>query len=107
MIITEVDAGACGFKTTIRARASDTQTVQLDIQSECPDIQKAAEELKEVDAAEEAFGRIGTTLVYRTAAQYCKHGACPVPMAVIKTAEAAAGLALPKNVTVIIDKTED
>ncbi len=107
MIKTRVDAGVCGFKTTIKATASGMETVNVDIESECPDIRKVANILKEIDIMEEAFGKIGATRVYQTASQHCKHASCPVPMAIIKTAEAAAGLALPKNVTVTIEKIED
>ncbi|MBS3759530.1 MAG: hypothetical protein KGY61_12805 [Desulfobacterales bacterium] len=107
MIRTTVDPGACGFKTTIEAATSDMQTVHIHIESECPDIQKIAETLKEIDIIKEAFGKIGTTRVYELAAQHCKHAACPVPMAIIKSAEAAAGLALPKNVTVTLEKIKD
>jgi hypothetical protein len=104
MIKTEVDAGVCGFTTQIVADSPDMQTVHLNIKSECTDVQKAAEELKEINGMEEAFGKIGTTKAYEIAAQYCRHAACPVPMAIVKTVEAASGLALPKNVSVSIEK---
>lgn len=106
MIKTEVDAGACGFTTTIEADSPDMQTVRLDIESGCTDIQKVAEALKEINGMKETFGKIGSTKVYEIAAQYCKHAACPVPMAIVKTAEAASGLALPKSVSVSIEKVE-
>lgn len=107
MIRTEVDAGVCGFTTQIVADSPDMQTVHLDIKSGCADVQKIADALKEINGMQEAFGKIGTTKAYEIAAQYCRHAACPVPMAIVKTAEAASGLALPKNVSVSIEKVEN
>ncbi len=107
MIVGKVDAGACGFQTRIEAAASGMETVRIHIESECPDIQKAAADLKEIAIMEEAFGKIGATRVYETIARYCKHASCPVPMAILKSAEAAAGIALPKTVSLTMEKIED
>ncbi len=106
MINLEIDAGVCGMKTVVKAKSDDMQTARLDIRSDCPDIEKAAEELKEINGMQEAFGKIGNTVVYETARKYCKHAACPVPAAIIKAAEAACGLALPKDVAISMEKIE-
>lgn len=106
MIHLEIDAGVCGMKTVVKAQSEDMQTATLDIDSDCPDIQKAAEELKQINGMQEAFGKIGNTTVYETARKYCKHAACPVPAAIIKATEAACGLALPKDVSITIEKIE-
>ena len=106
MINVEVDAGVCGMKTVIKAKSEDMQKTLLEIQSDCPDIQKAAEELKELDAMQEAFGKIGSTKVYEILRKHCKHAACPVPSGIIKAAEAASGLALPKQATITMEKID-
>ena len=106
MINVEVDAGVCGMRTIIKANSEDMQKAQLEIQSDCPDIQKAAEELKEIDGMQEAFGKIGSTKVYEVLGRYCKHAACPVPAAIIKAVEAASGLALPKHATITMEKVD-
>ncbi|MFP4562805.1 MAG: DUF6951 family protein [Spirochaetia bacterium] len=104
MITVEVDAGICGKKVIIKAVSEDMQTAQLDITSDCTHIREMAKELPEVNAMEEAFGSIGDTRVFRIAREHCEHAACPVPTAIIKAAEAACGLALPKNVSIKINK---
>ena len=104
MIIVTVDAGVCGFETVVRAESGDMQNVKLEIQSECPDIQSMAEELKELDAFKENFAKIGESAVYESARRYCKHTACPVPAGIHKAIEAAAGLALPKDAGIKVEK---
>jgi hypothetical protein len=106
MIKVEVDAGVCGMMTTIKAESADMQTATLEISSDCPDIRQAAEELKEIDGMQEAFGKVGDTSAYTILRKYCKHAACPVPAAIVKAAEAACSLALPKDVTIKIEKIE-
>ncbi len=106
MINVEVDAGVCGMKTVIKANADDMQKARLEIQSACPDIQKAAEDLKELDGMEEVFGKIGSTRVYEALRKHCKHAACPVPSGIIKAVEAASGLALPKQAVITMEKID-
>jgi hypothetical protein len=106
MINVEVDAGVCGMKTIIKANSEDMRTAQVEIQSDCPDIQKAAEELKELDGMQEVFGKIGSTKVYEVLRKYCKHAACPVPSGIIKAVEAASGLALPKQAVITMEKID-
>ena len=50
-----VDAGICGFTTTIQAVSADKQTVQISFESGCPHVIKAKEELTAVDAFQELF----------------------------------------------------
>jgi glycosyltransferase A (GT-A) superfamily protein (DUF2064 family) len=104
MVTTVVDAGICGFKTTITADSDDGQNVSMEIKSDCPDIQAMSESLKQVDAYGAVFGPMTDSPVYKLAAEHCSHAACPVPMGIIKTLEAACSLALPKNVSVTIKK---
>ena len=106
MIKATTDAGICGFTTTIEASSEDMQMVHLNIESGCPDIQALAAELGDIDAMGEAFGKVGDTHVYQIARKHCKHAACPVPMAIVKAVEASAGLALPKDTTLIIKKMD-
>ena len=103
MTKTVIDAGVCGFKTIIKAESSDGQNVNLEIESGCQDIMKMSESLNQVDAYGAAFGKMTDSPVYKLAAEYCSHAACPVPMGIIKTLEAACSLALPKNVSVTIE----
>ena len=100
----EIDAGICGFQTQVVAEAESMRKVHLDIQSDCPQITKAAEHLPEMDMLEELRSGLGQGHVYTTLGGCVKHVTCPVGSGILKTAEAAAGLALPKDVTIKMSK---
>ncbi|WP_319478327.1 DUF6951 family protein [Marispirochaeta aestuarii] len=98
MIRLELDPGICGLKTRIEASSEDGRLVRLGIESQCPSIQALEESLEEVDAYQVCFADFRDSPVYKAAGEHFKHAACPVPSAIIKAVEAAAGLALPKDV---------
>jgi len=99
-----IEAGICGFHTSVEAEAGDDYQVQLKIESDCKHIQKLAEDLKEVNAFNEISFRRGAPEILAKGAQYCTHASCPVPVGIIKTVEVAAGLALPQVVTITVEK---
>lgn len=103
MVKTEIEAGVCGFKTEVVANG-DMQKVAVEITSGCPNVQKLAEEIKEVEAIKEVFARIDANTIYHKAAKYCPHPGCPVPAGIIKAVEVCAGFALPKNAEIRIIK---
>jgi len=95
-----VDAGVCRFKTRIHAIGSeDYMSVNLVIESECPNVQKIIDILKVVDAIEIVSPPITNNSVMRVCDNVLPHPACPVPSAILKACEAASGNALKKNVT--------
>jgi len=98
-----VEAGICGHKTTIEGNSSDMMNIKLEITSTCSYIQKLAEELRRVEAIQEIGSLLGTQ-TYQKAAECIPHAACPVPSAIIKAIEVTAGLALPKDVIIKIEK---
>lgn len=49
---------------------------------------------------------LGDSTVYQLGKEFCKHGTCPVPGAILKGVEVACGLALPKDVHVEILKKD-
>ncbi|GAB4246691.1 MAG: hypothetical protein Kow00129_07080 [Thermoleophilia bacterium] len=109
-IRSEIDAGICGFHTTVLAEAVSMREVHLDITSDCPAIRKAAEQLKEIDMLEETKSGMGRGAVYEVLSGCARHVACPVGAGILKAAEAASGLALPKDATIRVSKetaTED
>jgi hypothetical protein len=106
MIKVEVDAGICGFVSVITAESGDMQNVEVTFRTNCPNLKPLEGDPIGVDAYTEAFGPAGDTEVYRIMRPYVKHAACPVPMAMVKAVEAAAGLALPKDVRVTMRKEE-
>ncbi len=103
MTKTVIDAGICGFKTAVKAVSEDGQNVTLEIESDCPDIRRMSESLEQIDAYSAVFGKMTESPVYKLGAEYCSHAACPVPMGIIKTLEAACSLALPRDVSVSIE----
>ncbi len=99
-----VDAGICGLSTTIRAVSEDGQACTLVIESECEAIQAMGEELRELDGYSVAFSPFDRNPVYQAATAHYKHAACPVPSAIIKAVEVACTLALPKDVTMKVER---
>ncbi|MDR0335384.1 MAG: hypothetical protein LBH69_05850 [Methanomassiliicoccaceae archaeon] len=96
-----IDAGVCRFKTRIHAIGSeDYMSVNLVIESECPNVKRVAETLKVVDAIEIVSPPLTGNGVYRAFDAVAEiHTACPIPCGVLKACEAASGNALKKNVT--------
>jgi hypothetical protein len=101
----DIFAGVCGFSTEVQAKMDGDQ-VDLEIHSECQAIQKLAEHLTQVDPWREISARRGLPQTLEMGIKYCTHTACPVPAGIIKTVEVAAGLALPRDVTIRLSKDD-
>jgi hypothetical protein len=99
----EVHAGVCGFKTVIETKMGG-DACQVSIQSECPAIQRLGAELTQVEPFQEISYRRKTPLTLQMAAKHCSHAACPVPVGIIKAIEVEAGLALPADVSITIER---
>jgi len=97
-----VHAGVCGYTSVLRARKTQDYNVTLDIESECPHVRGISPEVGEVDALRQIGLRGGLPPLLQTAYAHCIHAACPVPSALIKAVEVAAGLALPHDVSMRI-----
>lgn len=100
----DIDAGICGFHTTVVAEADSMRAVRLAIESECPQIRKAADQLPEMDMLEELRAGLGQGHVYSVLSGCVRHVTCPVGSGILKAAEASAGLALPKDVSIKLTK---
>lgn len=100
----EIDAGICGFQTTVRAKADSMRKVSLTIESDCAQIRKAAEQLPEMDMLDELKSGLGHGHVYGVLSGCVRHVTCPVGSGILKAAEASAGLALPKDVSIKLTK---
>jgi hypothetical protein len=99
-----INAGICGFSTTVIAEAEGMRKCAVKIASDCQHIQNLAEQLTEVDPMQEISFRRGTPKTMELAAEYCAHAACPVPAGIIKTIEVACNLALPADAEIKINK---
>ncbi|OAT82966.1 DUF6951 family protein [Desulfotomaculum copahuensis] len=93
----EIFGGVCGFNTTVRATAGQKRQVELCVETECPNWQKVAGELKIVNAYKELFAKLHEGELYHIYAPHIPHPACPVPAGIMKAVEVAAGLALPRD----------
>jgi len=102
----EVFGGVCGFNTVIRAAAAGRRQVELTLETDCPNWQKAAAALKTVNAFKELFVKLHESEVYRAAAPFIPHPACPVPAGMMKAIEVAAGLALPRDAWIKVSGEE-
>ena len=92
----------CGLATTVHAAAPDMQRVTFEVESECAAIRKIAEALPEVDPFQEISRRGEGSRLLAAGRELCSHTSCPVPVTMIKVAEVAAGLDLPKEVVIEI-----
>ena len=99
-----IHAGACGFTINVKAVSDDDNKVQLEITSDCPNYQKLAQELIEVDAYKEIFSKLHIGRVYEAFAKYSPHPSCPGVSGILKTVEVAESLALPQTASLNITK---
>ena len=106
-IIAEVNPGVCGLASRIKAASPDGARVVIEIESDCPKVQAYAAQVTELDAFEELLSKpVGQTSPVLLAAEHHLHTTCLLPLAVLKAAEAAARLALPKNVCIELERAE-
>ena len=108
MVRTIIQAGICGFNTTVTARSSDLQHVELAIESTCEKINILAADIATVDAFQEiGNGFEGTILkAVRAHLKGCCSG-CIVPSGLFKTVQVAGGVALTAAASVMIEKLEE
>lgn len=97
-------SGVCGFKTEVTAEKGEGFTILLDTVSDCPAFKNLNASLSEVDSMACIMDKVGQGAIYEACRINCQHSACAVPMGIIKVVEVAAGLALPKDITVTLTK---
>ncbi len=97
-----IKSGICGFPVKATAECEEPAHVALKIESDCPNYQKVAEALHEVDAFHELFGDKPDGRIWKFCARHSPHVSCPVPEGLLKLVEVVAGLALPQTVLIEI-----
>ena len=101
-----IQPGACGLQTTVHATCADGLLVTVQLESNCPKVQAMAATLPALDALDEVLHRLLVeTTPARAAGQHRLHASCPVPIAILKAVEAAAGLALPVPCEILLEQT--
>jgi hypothetical protein len=98
IVCVSVEPGACGFPCTIRAKKTDRRTVAVTISgSQCRQIQKLSGCVT-VLSMKELFIPLTRNPVYTSAEKTGCHSSCAVPSAILKAAEVAMEMAVPRDV---------
>lgn len=99
-ICVTVDPGICGLPCHIRARKESARAVTIDIgRTQCEQINRLAKQIDRV-TLQELFAPLTRNPVCVAAQKAGCHASCPVPSAILKTAEVAMEMALPKQVLI-------
>ena len=102
-----VDPGICGFACVIKARKTGARQVSLDIAgSDCEQIQRIAEHLETL-SIKELFAPLSRNPVYIAVEKSGCHLSCAIPVAIIKAAEVALALALPRDVHIQFEACQE
>jgi hypothetical protein len=97
LVRVNVDPGICGFPCVIEGEKKDKYLIDLRSRgSECKHIQRFFEQVREINLRD-LFAPISKSPVFQAAQQSGCHPMCPVPIAVLKTAEVTMGMALPRD----------
>jgi len=97
-----IDAGTCGFHTTVVAESQDKRHVAFTFETECDVVARlvaALEKLQPIDVYGEVDKRKESVILATaldTMAECRK--SCAVPLGVFKAMQVVTGLALPKDV---------
>ena len=99
-----VDGGICGFQTRIHTESDDSQNVTFKIASGYEKVRKFGEVLQ-AKGPVDGYAEIGARsdgVVLTTARESLCCAACAAPIGAFKAMQVAAGVALPKDVTLKI-----
>ncbi len=102
-----INPGACGMEVIVDVAVKDKKSFTVSIISNCKMVEKLGQELNELTMMD-AFRHIHVNPVYVKGAACLKHAACPVPSGILKALEVAAGLNVPRDVTMtfVDERTE-
>ena len=105
---TQIDAGVCGFHTDINTSSDDGMFVTFDVASNCENIRGLGDALTSIGSvnAYEEISPAGDSVIMSTVRECLKGccAGCAVPVGIFKSMQVAAGLALPKDITITIRK---
>jgi hypothetical protein len=102
-----IEPGVCGFCCQVQAKRLDKQRALIEITgSQCELVQKLAENIKEV-TLNDVFTRQTINPVFKAAEKAGCHLTCPVPVALLKAAEVALELALPRKVRISFEQSDN
>ncbi len=99
----DVTTGVCRFPAKIECWIEEGR-LRCSIQSDCRYVLEFARRLEPLEIMDVMKMPFSENKVYIAGGRTLKHSTCPLPMAVLKKFEAAAGLALRRDVMVIFQK---
>ena len=106
-VIGKVCPGVCGLECRVKASSPDGMNVVLEIESACLRVQAYAAQVQALDAYQELLSKpLAQASPVLLAAEHNLHTTCLVPVAVLKAAEAAAGLALPRDAHIQLERVD-
>lgn len=106
-VCVKVDPGICGFFCQVTAWKKEKRLAGFEISgSQCKMIQKLGAGLDEI-TFQEFFLPLTKNPIFLSAERAGCHQACPVPCAIVKSVEAALGLAIPKDVSIRLETKPD
>jgi hypothetical protein len=100
-----INPGACGMDVLVTVTQKDQNSFTVSILSDCKMVEKLGQELNEL-AMMDAFKHLLGNPVYVKGAACLRHAACPVPSGILKALEVAAGLNVPRDVTMTFVKED-
>jgi hypothetical protein len=95
--IINLDPGACRFRTKVHAIMEDGE-VKFRLESDCPYVKKLDQAMSPMPMMDILTMPFCENRIYVLSGKILKHSVCPVPMAILKCGEAAAGLGLKKDI---------
>jgi hypothetical protein len=105
----EINAGICGFTTTVRSEDKGGYKAVFQLESDCPDWNALNKALggEEINVMSELFkdrqtGMVNSQILER-ALRTIPHASCPVISGLLKTLEVSVGLALPKDAAIVFN----
>lgn len=96
--------GPCNLVTIIEATQVQPFVAKVDIESPCEAVQKLAEQLDTLTMQDVLTQGFGKGPVYEFAATTLVHNSCPVASGILKAAEVAMNLALPKPASITFEE---
>ena len=101
-----IHPGICGFTAIVEVRKISRRKVIVSIVSQCEKVSQMSETIKEMDGME-AVKPLLTCAIYQQAGEAKLHTSCPVPSGILKAIEVETGLALPKDISMHFEVSED
>lgn len=93
------EPGICGFSCDVEARRTGPHTVSVKIEVECEQAQRLSGPLEKM-SMKDLFAPVTRNPVFLAAQGAGCHPSCPIPIAILKAAEVAMNMALPRGVLI-------